>query len=75
MQQHGAQPLFWRDTGPTTIDIGLVNAGRSLYLFTYGWRCPVRSAVLERLGVQAERLETVMANVPPAHVWRLRCLG
>ncbi|KKW69356.1 hypothetical protein AAV94_00270 [Lampropedia cohaerens] len=46
--------------------------GRALYLFTYGWRCPVRGSVLERLGVEAERLETVMANVPPAHVWRLR---
>ncbi|THU05437.1 hypothetical protein E9531_02555 [Lampropedia puyangensis] len=45
--------------------------GRSLYLFTYGLRCPVRSAVRLRLGVQAERMETVVANVPPAHVWRL----
>lgn len=45
--------------------------GQSLYLFTYGLRCPVRAEVRERLELQAVRTETVLANVPPAHVWRL----
>lgn len=45
--------------------------GQSLYLFTYGLRCPVRSGVRLRMGLQAERTDTVLANVPPAHVWRL----
>ena len=45
--------------------------GKALYLFTYGWHCPVRRKVLERLGIEAQRIDTVMANVPPAHVWRL----
>lgn len=44
---------------------------QSLYLFTYGLRCPVRTGVRQRLGLQAERTDTVIANVPPAHVWRL----
>ncbi|MDH5858315.1 class I SAM-dependent methyltransferase [Lampropedia aestuarii] len=45
--------------------------GQSLYLFTYGLRCPVLAGVRLRMGLQAERTDTVLANVPPAHVWRL----
>lgn len=48
-----------------------LRSGQSLYLFTYGLRCPVRADVRKRLGVLAERTDTVIANVPPAHVWRL----
>lgn len=45
--------------------------GGSMVLFTYGPRCPVRQRVLDRLGLRARRVETVLANVPPAHVWKL----
>ena len=45
--------------------------GGSMVLFTYGPRCPVRQRVLDRLGLRARRVETVIANVPPAHVWKL----
>jgi len=45
--------------------------GGAMYLFTYGPRCPVPQRVLDRLGLRARRTETVLANVPPAHVWKL----
>lgn len=45
--------------------------GGALYLFTYGIRSPLRPAVLHRLGLRATKQDTVWANVPPAHVWRL----
>ncbi|MVW70304.1 MULTISPECIES: class I SAM-dependent methyltransferase [unclassified Bordetella] len=43
----------------------------ALILFTYGPRCPVPLRVLDRLNLRARRVETVIANVPPAHVWKL----
>lgn len=45
--------------------------GGAMVLFTYGPRCPVPQRVLDRLGLRARRCETVIANVPPAHVWKL----
>jgi len=45
--------------------------GGAVHLFTYGPRCPVPRRVLDRLGLRARRTETVLANVPPAHVWKL----
>lgn len=39
--------------------------------FTYGLRCPVPEAVLDRLGLVAERWRWVCANIPPACVWRI----
>ncbi|MBV7483272.1 class I SAM-dependent methyltransferase [Bordetella sp. BOR01] len=45
--------------------------GGAVHLFTYGPRCPVPQRVLDRLGLRARRIETVLANVPPAHVWKL----
>jgi phosphatidylethanolamine/phosphatidyl-N-methylethanolamine N-methyltransferase len=42
-----------------------------MVLFTYGPRCPVSQRVLDRLGLRAQRVSTVIANVPPAHVWKL----
>lgn len=50
----------------------VLRPGGALLLFTYGVRVPLRPAVLHRLGLKATRLETVVANVPPAHVWRVR---
>jgi len=45
--------------------------GGAMYLFTYGPRCPVPQRVLDRLGLRARHTESVLANVPPAHVWKL----
>ncbi len=50
-------------------------ADGALVLFTYGLRSPLRPALLARLGLQAVRQETVMANMPPAHVWRVTRLA
>ncbi len=41
------------------------------YQFTYGWRCPVPTRVLDRLGLTATRIGGVLANVPPASVYKL----
>jgi len=45
--------------------------GAAMHLFTYGPRCPVSRRVLDRLGLRARRTKMVLANVPPAHVWKL----
>jgi len=44
----------------------------AFYQFTYLPRCPVPRRVLDRLGLQVERIGAVIANVPPATVYRLR---
>lgn len=49
----------------------VLQPGGMLLLFTYGMRVPLRPAVLHRLGLKAVKIDTVMANVPPAHVWRV----
>lgn len=43
----------------------------SLYQFTYGMRCPVPDAVLDRLALRAEKAGTVLSNFPPASVYRI----
>lgn len=45
--------------------------GASLYQFTYGPRCPVPKAILNRLGLKAERIGGTWANLPPAAVYRI----
>jgi phospholipid N-methyltransferase len=45
--------------------------GGAFYQFTYGLMCPVRRAVLERLGLQATRVGRALVNVPPAAVYRI----
>lgn len=45
--------------------------GGEMLLFTYGVRAPLRPAVLHRLRLRAVRVDTVLANMPPAHVWRI----
>jgi phospholipid N-methyltransferase len=42
------------------------------YQFTYGPACPVPRAILERLGLQAERMGGTALNLPPANVYRIR---
>ena len=48
-----------------------LRAGGALYQFTYGWRCPVSQRVLEGLGLTASRMGGVLANVPPASVYKI----
>jgi phospholipid N-methyltransferase len=43
----------------------------AIYQFTYGPRCPVPYAVLERLGLRCRRTGSTLANLPPATVYRL----
>lgn len=47
----------------------------ALYQFTYGLRCPVPHAVLQRLGLSAVRIGGTLRNVPPAFVYRIRRKG
>ncbi|MCR4265040.1 class I SAM-dependent methyltransferase [Nitratireductor sp. ZSWI3] len=44
----------------------------AFYQFTYGPRCPVSRVLLDRLGLKATRIGGVLANVPPAAVYRIR---
>lgn len=46
-----------------------------LFLFTYGPYCPVRRQVLHRLGLKAVRAGAVLANLPPAGVWKITRRG
>jgi phosphatidylethanolamine/phosphatidyl-N-methylethanolamine N-methyltransferase len=43
----------------------------ALYLFSYGLHCPVPLRLLDRLGLRARKLDTVLLNVPPARIWKL----
>ena len=43
----------------------------AFYQFTYGPRCPVPRALLERFGLRAHYLGKALANVPPAIVFRI----
>lgn len=49
--------------------------GAALYQFTYGLRCPVPRAVLDRLGLSAVRVGGTLRNVPPAFVYRISRKG
>jgi len=44
----------------------------AFYLFTYGRRCSVPAAVLERLGLVAEHSGVALLNLPPASVYRIQ---
>lgn len=46
--------------------------GGSFYQFTYGPRCPVPPHVLNRLGLKSQRIGSVLLNMPPAAVYRIR---
>ncbi len=43
----------------------------AFYQFTYGPRCPVPSAILDRMGLCSTRIGTIMRNVPPSSVYRI----
>jgi phosphatidylethanolamine/phosphatidyl-N-methylethanolamine N-methyltransferase len=44
----------------------------AFYQFTYGPRCPVPARLLYRLDLEAERVGSAIANIPPATVYRIR---
>ncbi len=48
-----------------------LRAGGAFFQFTYGPRCPVPAAVLDRLGLRAQRVGRCLANLPPATVYRI----
>lgn len=43
----------------------------AFFQFTYGLRCPVPPAVLDRLGLKATRTGVALRNLPPATVYRI----
>ncbi len=45
--------------------------GGAMYQFTYGYRCPVADAILDRLDLVATRTATILINAPPASVYRI----
>jgi phosphatidylethanolamine/phosphatidyl-N-methylethanolamine N-methyltransferase len=45
------------------------------YLFTYGLHCPVNRLVLDRVGLRARKINVVLGNMPPAHVWKINRRG
>lgn len=45
--------------------------GACLYQFTYGLRCPIPAAILQRLGLHAAARGRVWSNLPPATVYRI----
>ncbi len=47
----------------------------AMYQFTYGLRCPVPQAMLDELGLQAMRVGSTHANLPPATVYRISRLS
>lgn len=47
----------------------------AFYFFTYGLHCPLPRRVLDRMGWRARKIDMVLANVPPAHVWRVTRRG
>jgi phospholipid N-methyltransferase len=48
-----------------------VRPGGRFYQFTYGPRCPVPRAILDRLGLKATRIGGTFRNLPPAAVYRI----
>lgn len=50
----------------------LLRPGAALYQFTYGPSCPLRPAVMKRLGLEATRIGGTLRNVPPASVYEIR---
>ncbi|PAY09207.1 SAM-dependent methyltransferase [Bradyrhizobium sp. UFLA03-84] len=48
-----------------------LRAGGAFYQITYGPRCPVSDAVLDRLDLQASCIGQTFRNLPPASVYRI----
>ncbi|PDT72969.1 methyltransferase domain-containing protein [Bradyrhizobium sp. C9] len=50
---------------------GYLRAGGAFYQITYGPRCPVADAILDRLDLQASCIGQTFLNLPPASVYRI----
>lgn len=50
---------------------GSLRINSALYLFSYGWRCPIPLRLLDRFGLRAQKLDTALLNVPPARIWKI----
>lgn len=48
-----------------------LRADGAFYQISFGARFPVRSEILDRLGLDAERIDTVRENTPPAAIHRI----
>lgn len=48
-----------------------LSAEGAFYQFTYGPICPISRPVLDRLGLKATCTARIMANIPPASVYRI----
>ena len=48
-----------------------LRADGAFYQFTYGPRCPVPQAILDRIGLSAVRIGRAIINVPPAGIYRI----
>ncbi len=42
-----------------------------MYVFTYGFRCPLDSSMLDRLDLEVMRVGHTFRNIPPAAVYRI----
>lgn len=49
--------------------------GAAFYQFTYGPRCPVAPAILDRLELKATHIGRTLRNIPPASVYRIERRG
>lgn len=49
--------------------------GGAFYFFTYGLHCPIPLRVLDHLRLRATKVDVVLVNVPPAHVWKITRRG
>lgn len=45
--------------------------GAALYQYSYAWTCPVPRALLDELGLTAQRAGITFGNLPPALVYRI----
>ena len=45
--------------------------GGAMFQFTYGPRCPIADTILDEMGLTGTRTATVLANAPPASVYRI----
>lgn len=46
-----------------------IGDGGIIIQFTYGHRSPISGSELERYRLKGKRVKTVVANIPPAHIW------
>ena len=43
----------------------------AMYMFTYGFRCPIEQPLLDRLDLEVTRIGHTFRNLPPAAVYRI----